>query len=252
MRYRFFLILSALCLPCGVLSVLSKTIQPGKEECIIISIPDEGAHLSGSYDMLDDHLTAAPLAVTLFDDHHEVVYAGRAGVPEGHFSIMDAHGRYSLCIGNGFTLYHFDDADMKRTDHENHRYQLYRDHHKDDDEYDYTNRDKKPRTVGFSIHVEQNTEALMKHMVKTEDVKNPLYQDLRDVTDLSLELETSLTTLLDHQEYMKDRDDIHDEYLDTTLGMLTTWAMIEATILIAVSVGQIMYFRRVFETRRYM
>lgn len=219
---------------------------------MIISIPDQGAHLSGSYDMLDDHLSASPLAVTLFDDNHDVVYTGRAGVPEGHFSIKNAHGRYLFCIGNGFAMYHFDNAHERRTDHENHRYQLYKDHHKDDDGYDVSNRDNKSRTVGFSIHVEQTTAALMKHMVKSEDMKSPLFEDLQDMTELSLELETSLTTLLDHQEYMKDRDDIHDEYLDYTLGMLTTWAMIEASILIAVSVGQIMYFRRVFETRRYM
>ena len=207
----------------------------------------------GSYDMLDDHLTATPLSVTLFDEHHDVAYTGRAGIPEGHFEIKNAHGKYMFCIGNGFESYHFENADEKRTEFENHRYQLYKDHHHDDDGYDVTNRDNKPRTVGFNIHVSHTTETLMKQITNSEDfTKSPLSQDLQDVIDMSNNLETMFNSLLDHQEYMKDRDETHGEYLDESLSILGKWTMVEALLLIVVSCGQILYFRRVFETQRYM
>jgi len=236
--------------PWRVFSSLSIAIEARKEKCVAINLPEGGSHLSGSYDMLDDDLPATPLTVALFDSHDNVVYQNRVGVPGGHFSIRDSYGRHHFCIGNGRGHY-FVETDVQRSEKDNEQFEPYMDHHKDDDSVDVQNRDGKTRHVGFTIRVTSNAETRLKKRNK-EQVEGPTADLLTEVTQLSLELVDQLDAMLDHEEYMKDRDNVHKDFLDSTVSLLFKWTMVEAVALITISVGQVLYFRKYFESRRYI
>lgn len=235
--------------PWSVFSSLSISVEPEHEKCIAIMLPIGGAHISGSYDMLDDDLPASPLSVTLFDSNNHVLYHNRVGVPEGHFSIRDAHGKHYFCVGNGHAHYKYDD--IYRTDKDNERFVKYMDHSHDDDGVDVNNRDGKTRNVGFTIRVGETAHNLLKKHGK-EQLTGPTAELLKEVTQLSHELVDQIDDFLDHEEYMKDRDNVHNEFLDATISLLFRWTILEALALITISVGQVLYFRKFFESRRYI
>eukprot|EP00560_Eucampia_antarctica_P001581 CAMPEP_0197832070 /NCGR_PEP_ID=MMETSP1437-20131217/13153_1 /TAXON_ID=49252 ORGANISM="Eucampia antarctica, Strain CCMP1452" /NCGR_SAMPLE_ID=MMETSP1437 /ASSEMBLY_ACC=CAM_ASM_001096 /LENGTH=228 /DNA_ID=CAMNT_0043435251 /DNA_START=110 /DNA_END=796 /DNA_ORIENTATION=+ len=227
------------------------TVAPGNERCFIIKIPEnDRSHLSGSFDMLDDDLSASPLSVTVFNHKNEAVYHNRAGVPGGHFSLLDVYGRHDFCIGNGSGHYNAEHA-FERTEEDNAHFLPYQDHHKDDDSVDGTNRDGKTRTVGFNIRVVEGATSRLQAHTK-EELKGPAAEMLKEVTQLSMELSDQLESMLDHEEYMKDRENAHKHFIDLTVSLLFRWTMLEALALMVISIGQVLYFRKFFESRRYI
>jgi hypothetical protein len=59
-------------------------------------------------------------------------------------------------------------------------------------------------------------------------------------------------TLMSRHEYMRSREGRHRELVEQIFSQLLVWAFLESVADIAVAAGQIMYFRRFLETRRYM
>merc|ERR1719384_1208579 len=101
--------------------------------------------ITGSYDMLDDDLSATPVTSTLFDDDYAVLWHSEAGASEGSF-ITRGTGRYHLCFGNGSGQY------KTEADRERERMRV-EGHHIDDDNFDYANYDGKDRNIGFNVRV---------------------------------------------------------------------------------------------------
>lgn len=69
-----------------------------------------------------------------------------------------------------------------------------------------------------------------------------------ELTDLSEGLEL----LKDHQSYMNQREDVHKAAVDSINMKVMCWTVLEAVILVAMSVWQILYIRSFFETKRRM
>ena len=95
--------------------------------------------------------------------------------------------------------------------------------------------DGKPRMVAFNYRaVPQGQQDYQFVGLQTE------------LTDLSEGLEL----LKDHQSYMNQREDVHKLTLDSINMKVLCWTVLEAVILIAMSLWQIMYIRSFFETKR--
>lgn len=65
-----------------------------------------------------------------------------------------------------------------------------------------------------------------------------------------LDLKEGLDQLRDHQSYMNQREDVHKETLESINTKVLCWTILEAIILVAMAIWQIMYIRSFFETKR--
>jgi emp24/gp25L/p24 family/GOLD len=65
-----------------------------------------------------------------------------------------------------------------------------------------------------------------------------------------LALKEGLDFLKDHQSYMNQREDVHKETLESINMKIFCWTILEAVILLGMSIWQITYIRNFFETKR--
>lgn len=64
------------------------------------------------------------------------------------------------------------------------------------------------------------------------------------------DLKEGLDLLKDHQSYMNQREDVHKDTLESINTKVLCWTVLEAVILIAMAVWQIIYIRSFFEIKR--
>lgn len=239
------LILSQLLEPCQ--STLSVTLAPTEEFCFAFRTPkDEVAHVTGSYDMINDGLTATPVTAVLFDyESEKVTWHSPYGEAEASFS-LELSGKFHFCFGNGAGGY------KTSEDHEREKMRL-QGHPVEDDNYDYTNNDGELRTIGFTLRVrpKEGTKANQEQKAKTES-ENAADDMQKKLLDLSTTLRDRMEWLLDHQEYMKNREAQHRHVVEETFTMVMKWTLLEALVLIVVASAQVSYLKRFFETKRYL
>jgi emp24/gp25L/p24 family/GOLD len=58
--------------------------------------------------------------------------------------------------------------------------------------------------------------------------------------------------LQDHFDFLRNREAIHEEMNDAILNRITKWTYIEAVLVVSMATGQVMYWRKFFEKRRYL
>ena len=63
-------------------------------------------------------------------------------------------------------------------------------------------------------------------------------------------LQQGLDFIKDHENFMNQREDLHKESLDAINGEVLYWTVLESVILVCLSVWQVTYINRIFETRR--
>lgn len=68
--------------------------------------------------------------------------------------------------------------------------------------------------------------------------------------DMIKELSSSLRSVKHEQDYMTVRDRIHRSINDSTNSRVVMWALFEALVLVAMTLGQVYYLKRFFEVRR--
>lgn len=222
-------------LPCS--AILSVTIEKGAEKCFIFRTPDNYSHITGSYEILDDpSLSANPVTGTLFDDEYAVLWHSDQGAEYGQF-ITHGSGRYHLCFGNGSGGY------KDNSDREKERMRV-EGHHIDDDNFDYQNHDGNVRNIAFNVRVSSDMDHRDGGANGSENVDR--------TSAMASRLKDKMMFLLDHQEYMKSRDHTHRDMMESTYSLLMKWTILEAVILILVATSQVIYFRKFFETKRYL
>mmetsp|Transcript_4615 Transcript_4615/g.5052 ORF Transcript_4615/g.5052 Transcript_4615/m.5052 type:complete len:211 (-) Transcript_4615:114-746(-) len=64
------------------------------------------------------------------------------------------------------------------------------------------------------------------------------------------DLKEGLDLLKDHQSYMNQREDVHKDTLESINTKVLMWTVLEAVVLIAMAVWQIVYIRSFFEVKR--
>lgn len=199
--------------------------------------------------MMDDELPAEPLTAVLFDyETDKVTWHNEYGKSEGHFSITAA-GKFHYCFGNGAGGY--------KTEEDKIREKAKLQGHpvpEDDHDYDYQNYDGGLRTIGFTLRVRplEGTEASRMMQVNTGEVENAADVQKNRLIDLTNTLRDKMELLLDHQEYIKNREATHRHIVEQTFTMVMKWTMLEAFVLICIATAQVSYLKRFFETKRYL
>jgi len=237
--------LSQLLVPC--LSSLSVTLAPTEEFCFAFRTPkDEEAHVTGSYDVINDDLPAEPVTAVLFNYETErVEWHSPYGKSEADFSITLA-GKYHFCFGNGAGGY-------KTTEDREREKMRLQGHPVEDDNYDYDNKDGELRTIGFTLRVrpKEGTESSEFQSAKTEQ-ENAADAHHVKLVNMSNQLRDKLELLLDHQEYIKSREATHRHVVEETFTLVMKWTMLEALVLVVVACSQVSYLKKFFETKRYL
>lgn len=196
---------------------MSTIVESGEEECFAVYVPPgEMSMISGNFECLDDDLKPGPIGVTLYDPKMTPAWRSRAGATEGKFTIYGT-GKHELCIQNG---------------------QL------GSDDF-FAPPDGNDREVGFAVRVTPPSRGL-------EGAAGPDDRLTSHLMEMSTKLLDGMHTMSDHQEYMRERENRHTILADTTFDRVVQWTVLEAVVLILISLGQVLYLRKFFEQRRYL
>ena len=147
-----------------------------------------------------------------------VVYQSPPGSLEGTISIPEAKPKvtYTVCFQS-----HLSSTDV------------------DDDDADIT--------VGFSIRVST------KPVRSLEDgVAGPDEQRALDLVEQSAGIHEDWNTFLDLLDFAHNREAVYEEIGHAILYRLARWTYIEAFLVIGMATGQVLYWKKFFETRRYL
>lgn len=99
-----------------------------------------------------------------------------------------------------------------------------------------------PKVVMFTI--EMGAEVMEAENQKERDDNKSKLEAM--IQELSL----AMTSVKREQEYMEVRERIHRAVNDSTNSRVVMWAFFESLVLIAMTLGQILYLKRFFEVRR--
>jgi hypothetical protein len=192
------------------------TIPPKDEECFFVTAPKSAGIFYGNYDMID---SADAVSVIILDanKNQRILYRSRRGATEGNFKVQITAGqKLNVCVQNGIW------SQGKRKTPQN------RPH------------DGEDRTVGLQFSFEE---------------KNPhleLHSQSGKLVSATRSLIREMRRLQDHYGYMRAREATHRETVEGTFSQLMSWTLLQGAAVILVAAGQIMYFRRFFEQRRYI
>lgn len=173
---------------------------------------------SGNFDCLDDDLEAGVVGVTLYDEKSTPVWQSYMGATEGSFSVYGS-GRFELCIQNGRI-----GSDDK-----------------------FYPKDGIAREVGFAIRVASQSQRGMEGGKAGPDDRLTSH-----LLEQSAKLMDGLHTMMDHQEYMRGRENKHSVLTEMTFNRVVQWTVLEAIVLALIACGQVLYLKKFFEQRRYL
>jgi len=194
------------------------SIDPGSEECYIFLTPiDVGttSTMSGSFEVLHDDVDSYELAVKIANlDTGESMHEVPSGTQEGDFKLenLKASSKFSICFQN-----HADPVD-------------------DENEFD----------VGFNIRFHKPARAL------DDEESGPDGERASQLTEKAWEIHQDWEILQDHFEFLRNREGIHYGMNNQIMRRLAHWTYIEALLVVIMAVGQIMYWKKFFEKRRYL
>lgn len=188
------------------------------EECFFVSAPKSAGTFFGNYDFLDDSRVVDAVSVVIMDaTNHRILHRSRRGSSEGNFKVEVKSGqKLHLCVQNGIWTV----GNRKTAQNRPH--------------------DGKVRKVGLTFSFEE---------------KNPsaeLVNQSGRLVAATQGLFRELGRLKDHYSYMRAREAMHRETVEETFSRLMHWSLLEGAAVIAVALGQILYFRRFLEQRRYI
>ena len=142
------------------------------------------------------------------------LYEIPSGEQEGDFEFEDlqSNSRYKLCFQNNAEGHHADDA------------------------FD----------MGFNIRFHDPPRTL------AQDESGPDNERATKLVEKASRIHEDWETLLDHFDFLRNREAIHEEMNYEIIGKLTKWTYIEAVIVIGMAILQTMYWKKFFEKRRYL
>ena len=100
--------------------------------------------------------------------------------------------------------------------------------------------------VGFSIHISKAPRTLR------DDELGPDAARALKLVDKAVRVHQDWSNLMDHYEYVRNREAMHQALNDAILTRLSRWTYVEAVLVVGMAAGQVMYWKRFFETRRYL
>ena len=178
----------------------------------LVNVFDTG---SGSFDIENEHFNPREYSVSITElpDGH-VAYQPKKGAMDGSFSFESDEyvSRYNLCFAN---------------------------HARDDDEDSVL-------TVGFSLRISQPIRAMDEEEFGPETEKAFL------LMERAMEIHEEFSVMLDHLDYAHNREAAYEKLGNAILYRLSKWTYIEALLVVGMSTAQVMYWKKFFETTRYL
>lgn len=99
------------------------------------------------------------------------------------------------------------------------------------------------KTVMFTMDLGDAPEA-------TKSTPEQQNQEHEKLENMVRDLASALTTVKHEQDYMNVRARIHASVNESTNSRVVMWAIFEALIILAMTIGQVFYLKRFFEVRR--
>lgn len=195
------------------------SIEPNDEECFIFMTPaDVGGTttITGSFEVLHDDVDSYELAVKISKlDNGESLYESPADIQEGDFTLEDVQpsSKFSICFQNNA-----DDDDIEN-------------------EFD----------LGFNVRFDKRPTRTL-----DDGVSGPDGERASQLIDKAAKIHQNWNILQDHFDFLRNREGIHYGMNEEIMNRLSRWIYIEAFLVIAMSVGQVMYWKKFFEKRRYL
>ena len=215
-------------------------VTPRNEECFhILSSHEYFGTLYGNFELLDDETLKAAQTTTRPYPHHDSVslivldsenqrtlFRSRRGRPNGSFTVsLKPQQRIQVCIQNGVWSAAGGGGGAKSYG----RHKI-------------MNGDGggKTHTVGFHVSFEATDPLVELHTANKELLTS------------TQTLHRELIRLQDHYSFMRAKEATHRETVEQTFSRLMAWVLLQGFVVIVVAGGQIMYFRRFLERRRYI
>lgn len=161
---------------------------------------------------MDDELSADPISVKVLDEKERTLYKSVPGESE---AVFDLH----VTQGGRFSLCLS---------------------HKGDEEEDLD------RTIGFAVRVRSTSRAL------DNAIQGPDGEKALELIEWAEELTEEWDTLLDHYDYLREREVVQDDLAQKIFTRVMRWTIVEALLLISIATCQVLFYRRFFEKRRYL
>lgn len=100
--------------------------------------------------------------------------------------------------------------------------------------------------VGFSIHFTNPPRALKEGEIGPDEER------ALKLVEKAIAIQEDWANMKDHFEFVRNREGIHREMHNSILKRLQRWNHLEIFLVIAMAAGQVMYWKKFFETRRYL
>ncbi|VEU37672.1 unnamed protein product [Pseudo-nitzschia multistriata] len=194
------------------------SIEPQSEECFIFMTPSSinpFSAFSGSFEVLHDDVDSYELAVKVVNnDTGESMHEVPTGTQEGDFELNDLkpNSKYSICFQNNAG--------------------------EDDEENEFD--------VGFNLRFHNPPRSL-------DDAESgPDGERASQLIQKAAQIDQEWFTLQDHFDFLRNREGIHFAMNNQIMTRLARWTYVESLLVVAMAVGQVMYWKRFFEKRRYI
>lgn len=199
-------------------------IPPGHQECYYVRVPETGPSIvSGNFDLLDDEVDSGIISAWLEKRTGRnpgdfiTVWKSQDHDDEDTFSVeVDPNGKFGLCFQVS---------------------------QPDDDSW------KKPGvyfSVGFNLRVTAIPRTL------EESVEGPDAERALSLLQNAGLVEDDWRNLIDHFDYLRNRESTHTILMHQIRDRVLGWTVVEAILVITMAVGQILYWKRFFEKKRYL
>ena len=120
------------------------------------------------------------------------------------------------------------------------------DHEPDNTEPEEEHMDHIPRTVGFEFRIENIIPSVKPVPALFTTDHSDEWQEKSD------EVQLELLAMKHHRDYMRTREADHRALVEKTFASTLSWTLVEAVVVIAMAIGQILYFRRFLERKTYL
>jgi hypothetical protein len=101
--------------------------------------------------------------------------------------------------------------------------------------------------VGFNVYVHPAQERTL-----PEGEVGPDAQRALELVTEADEVLMSWRTLLDHFDFLRVRESQHTLLSTQIMSRVMSWTLLEAVLVVTMAVGQVLYWRKFFEQRRYL
>jgi len=201
------------------------TILPYDEECFLFRTPGTlktMKFLTGNFELIDDEgINADPLLVYVMEAtrNEKIIYRSN-GQATGSFRVPVKPGNgYWMCLQNSN---HAPDNQESEPEHPDHKTRMVG--------FTYTLRDIHERPAPLAFSEDNSSDWMQKSAAVEEELK----------------------MLVSHHEYLQVREAKHRSVVEQTFSSLLFWSVLEALLVILGAVGQVMYFRRFLEKKRFL